>query len=72
MHTAISMPLAFVVNIVLARVLGVEDYGRLAYLTSILAIVNSIIAMGVGTGVVQFGSKAHAAGRLLKLTPKAP
>jgi O-antigen/teichoic acid export membrane protein len=57
------MPLAFVVNIVLARVLGVEDYGRLAYLTSILAIANSIISMGVGTGVVQFGSKAHAAGR---------
>lgn len=62
-HTAVSMPLAFVVNIVLARVLGVEDYGRLAYLTSILAIVSSILSMGVGTGVVQFGSKAHAAGR---------
>jgi O-antigen/teichoic acid export membrane protein len=62
-HTAVSMPLAFAVNIVLARVLGVEDYGRLAYLTSILAIVNSVISMGIGTGVIQFGSKAHAAGR---------
>ncbi|WP_435736841.1 oligosaccharide flippase family protein [Cellulosimicrobium sp. PMB13] len=63
LHTAVSMPLAFAVNIVLARVLGVEDYGRLAYLTSILAIVDSIISMGIGTGVIQFGSKAHAAGR---------
>ncbi|MGC0142887.1 oligosaccharide flippase family protein [Pseudactinotalea sp. Z1732] len=63
LHTLISLPIAFAVNIVLARTLGAVDYGRLAYLTSIMAIVGSIISMGVGTGAVQYGAKAHATGR---------
>ncbi|MFE6971579.1 oligosaccharide flippase family protein [Isoptericola sp. NPDC057653] len=62
-HVVVSLPLAFVVNIVIARVLGVVDYGRLAYLSTVLALVGSAVEFGVGTGVVQFGSKAHAAGR---------
>lgn len=62
-HIAVSLPLAFGVNIVIARVLGVLDYGRLAYLTTIMDIVGGIISLGVGTALVQFGSKAHAAGR---------
>lgn len=63
LHTVIAIPIAFLVNILIARVLGVVDYGRLAYLTSVMGIVESIISMGIGIGVVQFGSKAHAAGR---------
>ncbi|MFE7407831.1 lipopolysaccharide biosynthesis protein [Isoptericola sp. NPDC057559] len=62
-HVAVMLPLAFVVNIVIARVLGVVDYGRLAYLSTVLALVLTMIDLGVGTGLVQFGSKAHAAGR---------
>lgn len=63
LHTAIALPIAFAVNILIARTLGVVDYGRLAYLTSIMGITESIISMGIGVGVVQFGAKAHAAGR---------
>jgi len=63
LHTVIALPIAFAVNILIARILGVVDYGRLAYLTSVMGIVESIISMGIGIGVVQFGSKAHAAGR---------
>ncbi len=63
LHTLIALPIAFLVNILIARILGVVDYGRLAYLTSVMGIVESIISMGIGIGVVQFGSKAHAAGR---------
>lgn len=63
LHTAIALPVAFIVNILIARTLGVVDYGRLAYLTSIMGISESIISMGIGVGVVQFGAKAHAAGR---------
>jgi len=62
-HVVVSLPLAFVVNIVIARTLGVVDYGRLAYLAAVMALVRSVIDLGVGTGLVQFGSKAHAAGR---------
>lgn len=57
-----SLPLAFAVNILLARVLGVEDYGRLTYLTTVITIATTIAGMGVTTAVIQFGSKAHARG----------
>lgn len=62
-NVAVSLPVAFVVNIVLARVLGVVDYGRLAFLSTVLVLVASVVDLGIGTGVVQFGAKAHAAGR---------
>lgn len=61
-HTMVSLPLAFAVNILVARVLGVADYGRLAYLTTLITIAGVIAGMGVTTALVQFGSKAHAAG----------
>lgn len=62
LHVALSLPLAFVVNIVLARVLGVADYGRLAYLTMVMEIVGVIVMVGVGSGLIQFGAKAHSRG----------
>ena len=61
-HTAISLPLAFAVNILLARVLGVADYGRLAYLTTVITIAGVIAGLGVTTALIQFGAKAHAKG----------
>ena len=63
LHTLISIPVAFLVNILIARVLGTVDYGRLAYLSSVMEIVGGLVSMGVGVGLVQFGSKAHAVGR---------
>lgn len=62
LHVLLSLPLAFVVNIVLARVLGVADYGRLAYLTMVMQIVGAVVTVGVGAGLIQFGAKAHSAG----------
>ncbi|WP_431473877.1 oligosaccharide flippase family protein [Ornithinimicrobium sp. W1665] len=63
LHTLVSLPLAFAVNVALARVLGVADYGRLALLTAVIAIASSIVSSGVGSALTQFGAKAHAAGR---------
>lgn len=62
-HTLVSLPLAFVVNIVVARILDVEGYGRLTYLTTVITIASVIAGMGVTTALVQFGAKAHARGR---------
>lgn len=62
-HTLVSVPIAFVVNIVIARVLGVVDYGRLAFLSSVMDVVSGVLSATIGIGVVQFGSMAHAAGR---------
>lgn len=62
-HTVVALPLAFIVNLVVARTLGAVDYGRLAYLTTVMAIAAGAIELGVGTGVIQFGARAHAAGR---------
>lgn len=61
-HVLVSLPLAFAVNIVLARVLGVADYGRLAYLTMVMEIAGVIVTIGVAAGLTQFGAKAHAKG----------
>ncbi|WP_162803016.1 lipopolysaccharide biosynthesis protein [Ornithinimicrobium avium] len=62
-HTFVSLPVAFLVNLLLARVLGVVDYGRLTYLTMLITVTGTIAALGVGTSVLQFGAKAHTAGR---------
>ncbi len=62
-HTAISLPVAFLANLVVARVLGVSDYGRLAFLTALMEVAYGIITLGFGVALVQFGSKAHATGR---------
>ncbi|WP_165699992.1 oligosaccharide flippase family protein [Ornithinimicrobium ciconiae] len=61
-HVLVSLPLAFGVNIMLARVLGLADYGRLAYLTMIMEIAAVVVTAGVGAGLIQYGAKAHAMG----------
>lgn len=61
-HVVVSLPLAFVINILVARVLGVADYGRLAYLTMVMEIVGVVVMVGVGAGLIQFGAKAHSVG----------
>jgi O-antigen/teichoic acid export membrane protein len=62
-HTLISLPVAFVVNLVVARILGVADYGRLAFLTSLMEVAGGIISLGFGQALIQYGSKFHASGR---------
>lgn len=62
LHVMVSLPIAFAVNIVLARILGVVDYGRLAYLTMVMQIAGLVVIAGVGNGLIQFGSKAHSVG----------
>lgn len=62
-HTLVSLPLAFAVNVLVARVLGVEGYGRLTFLTTVITITSVIAGLGVTTALIQFGSKAHAAGQ---------
>jgi O-antigen/teichoic acid export membrane protein len=59
-NTLVSVPIAFGVNLLVARVLGVEEYGRLAFLTTLLEISTAVLALGVGPGVIQFGAKAHS------------
>ena len=62
-HTFIAIPVAFVVNLLIARVLGAADYGRLAFLTALMEVVSGILAGGFGSAVIQYGAKDHAAGR---------
>ncbi len=62
-NTFVGIPVAFAVNLVVARVLGASDYGRLALLTALMEFVGALLTSGVATAVIQFGAKAHAAGR---------
>jgi O-antigen/teichoic acid export membrane protein len=62
LHTLVSLPVAFVVNLIVARILGVSDYGRLAFLTSLMEVASGIISLGFGSALIQFGSRFHASG----------
>lgn len=63
LHTVVSVPIAFLVNLLLARLLEPAGYGRLAYLTTVIGIAGSVLALGLTPAMIQFGAKAHAAGR---------
>ena len=63
-HTLVSIPIAFMSNLFVARLLGVESYGRLAFLMTFMAVASGIVALGLGVGLMQFGSRAHAGGRV--------
>lgn len=63
LHTVISVPTAFLVNLLLARVLEPAGFGRLALLTTVITIAGSVLALGLTPAMIQFGAKAHAAGR---------
>lgn len=62
-HVLVSVPIAFLVNVVVARRLGVVDYGQLAVLTMVLSLATAAASMGVGAALVQFVTKASEAGR---------
>ncbi len=63
LHLLVSLPFGFVVNLVVARYLGVVDFGRGAMLTLAVDIASAVAGLGVNTALVQFGAKAHSAGR---------
>lgn len=63
-HTVVSIPIAFLVNLLLARVLEPAGYGRLAFLTTVIAVIGGVLALGLTAAMIQFGAKAHAAGRV--------
>lgn len=67
-HTVISVPIAFLVNVLLAQVLAPEGYGRLAFLTTLITLAASVLALGLAPAMIQFGAKAHAAGRTAEVT----
>ncbi len=58
----VSTPVAFGVNALVARVLGVADYGRLALLTMVLGVAAMVANFGVSDGTIQWGAAAHARG----------
>ena len=62
-HVMVSLPVAFVANLVVARILGVEGYGRLAFLMTFMTVAGGIVTLGLGNGLLQFGARAHAGGR---------
>lgn len=63
LHVAVSVPIAFLVNVVVARSLGTIDYGRLAILTTVLALATAAASLGVGPALMQFVTKATEANR---------
>ena len=63
-HVAVSLPIAFAANLAVARLLGVQDYGRLAFLMTFMTVATGIVTLGVGIGLLQYGSRAHAGGRV--------
>lgn len=62
-HTGLALAVGFGVNLLLARLLGVEEFGRLAYLTMLMDIAGAVLSLGIHIGLMQYGAKAHAQGR---------
>jgi O-antigen/teichoic acid export membrane protein len=62
-HVALYLPVAFVANALIARNLGVDGYGELAFLTVALALAFPLANLGFTPASIQAGSRAEAAGR---------
>ncbi|MGH9104199.1 MAG: lipopolysaccharide biosynthesis protein, partial [Acidimicrobiales bacterium] len=61
-HTIVSVPLAFVANILVARVLGPASFGSLTVLSMLMGVAVIVTNAGVSDGVIQWGAAADAAG----------
>jgi O-antigen/teichoic acid export membrane protein len=61
-HTLVSVPIAFAANAVVARALGVTDYGQLAFLTATLTLAMQFANFGFSPALIQWGSAAEARG----------
>jgi O-antigen/teichoic acid export membrane protein len=62
-HTFVSLPIAFVANAVVARSLGVSNFGHLAFLAAVLGLGYAFANFGFNTALIQAGSRAEAGGR---------
>lgn len=62
-HVIVSVPIAFLVNVLVARTLGVVDYGQLAILTMVVALATTAGSLGVGAALMQFVTRAAETGR---------
>ena len=62
-HTVISVPIAFAVNAVVARVLGPAEYGGLAFLMLVLAIATQVSNAGVSDATIQWGVASAVRGK---------
>lgn len=62
-HVVVSLPIAFGVNLLVARELGPVGYGRLAFLTTVITLLGSVAALGLTSAMIQFGTSAHTQGR---------
>jgi O-antigen/teichoic acid export membrane protein len=60
MHAITAVPLAFVANAVVARALGVTDYGSLAVLTIAFTLVTQVANAGFTDAVVRTGAEFEA------------
>ncbi|MDQ6739201.1 MAG: oligosaccharide flippase family protein, partial [Actinomycetota bacterium] len=58
----VSIPLAFFVNAFVARRLGPEGFGKLAVLTTSMALAMMITDLGAPWALTQFAAAAHARG----------
>lgn len=61
-NVAVTLPLAFIVNLIIARALGVDGYGELAYLTAVITTVGVAASMGSTNAAVTFATAAETAG----------
>ena len=61
-HTVLAVPLAFLANAVVARVLGPASYGDLALLTLLLALLTQATHLSFSDGVIQWGAAAESRG----------
>ena len=63
-HTIVSAPLSLIGNVVVARFLGAEGYGSLAFLTMAFSISLIVTNLGFTGAAIQWGGGAHASGDL--------
>lgn len=61
-NVGVTLPLAFLVNIVIARVLDVDEYGQLAYISAAIATISIVASMGTPNAAVTFATAAETAG----------
>jgi O-antigen/teichoic acid export membrane protein len=61
-HTVLAIPIAFIANALVARILGPAEYGSLAVLTLVMSLAVQSSNFGVSDGIQQWGAAAHARG----------
>ena len=58
----LGFPLAFAGTVLVARLLGSNSYGSLAYYTLSIALVSTVADLGLAGSMIQWAGRAHARG----------